>query len=129
MTNSSEGFIPEIETMDLSKIRDKQFVVGISTGNRDAFGMLISTLRGPYDFIEMIDVVRDMWFTQMNNAKVIILNKDFTQKLEWLDAKTIDYLISKGDQVIVEEFLLSPNYTCEVGIVRDQEETDGTLSG
>lgn len=122
MTDSSNGFIPQIENMDLSKLKDKTFAVSISTGNRDDRLCLITYLRGPFDFVEMVQFVSDLW-SELQHAKVYVLKKDIKSKLEWLDAKTIDYIIERHADIIMEEVLFSSDkpYTCEAGLIESEE--------
>ena len=58
----AEDFVAEFHEgeMDLSELYDKQFVVAVSTGDRNKCKHLASTLTGPYDFVEMVDLVADL---------------------------------------------------------------------
>lgn len=120
MTSSSENFVPEAENMDMSSLHDKVFVVGVNSGAPDEGYMLVKTIHGPYNFYEMVGEVGRMWAEQQDNAKVYILEKDFSKRSRWLDAKTIEYIQSKYMDIIMEG-VLSRNedtpFTCEAGIV------------
>jgi hypothetical protein len=123
MSSSTDNFIPEMETMDLSSLKNKTFAVAISSGPRDDKGFLPSTLRGSFNYLEMIDYVFNLWSTKADNAKVLVLNKSLSTKLEWLDAKTIDYIIEKAPLIIMEDMLLlESKFTCTAGLVEDSEE-------
>jgi hypothetical protein len=112
-----------MEHMDLSKLKNCVFTAAISTGDRDKSGLLVSTLRGPFDFHEMVEYVYDLWNKRMDNAKVVILNKKLEDKIEWLDAKTIDYIIAKAPDILLEEVLLmDKEFTCEAGVVTEAED-------
>jgi aspartokinase-like uncharacterized kinase len=117
--NTADDFNPHTEVMDISKLKDKTFIVGISSGDRDKVGIVSTTIRGPYNFLEMLDAVSHMWNSRMDHAKVIVLNKEVKTKTEWLDAKTVDYIIEKAADIALEEVLLSDDkeYTCEAGLV------------
>jgi hypothetical protein len=110
--------------MDLSKLKSKTFAVAISTGDRDKNGLLVSTLRGAFDFNEMVEYVYDLWSKRMDHAKVVVLSKKLEDKLEHLDAKTIDYIIAKAPDILLEDLLLvDREYTCEAGVVTEDEKT------
>lgn len=121
--STADDFIPQLETMDLSKLKDKTFAIGISTGDRDKNGLLVSTLRGAFNFSEMIEFVYDLWNKRMDHAKVVVLSKQMSDKLEWLDAKTVDYIIAKAPDILLEDILLTEQgFTCEAGIVVEKED-------
>lgn len=124
MTDSSHGFVPQIEHMDLSRLTDKTFAVSVSSGDRDKQHCVISALRGPFDFMEMVEYVADLWAKEMHHSKVYILNKEFKTKIEWLDAKTVDYIIERSTDIIMGETLLSEKepYTCVAGVESEADE-------
>ena len=117
--STADNFNAHTEVMDISSLKGKNFIVGISSGDRDKVGIVSSTIRGPYNFLEMIDAVSHMWISRMDHAKVIVLEKEVKTNTKWLDAKTVDYLIEKGADIALEEIFLSDEkeYTCEAGIV------------
>jgi len=119
MTNSSSSFIPQIENMDLSKLKDKTFTVAVSTGDRDKRDGLISTIRGPFNFHEMVEYVAELWANHMHHSKVYLMNPQFEKPIEWLDAKTIDYIIERSVDIIMEDVFLNENNetTCEAGVM------------
>jgi len=122
MPDSSEMFVPEIENMNLNDLKNKLFIVGVSTGSRDFSGVLPKTIRGPYNFLEMIGQVESMWSRDLNHPKVFILEKDRGEPSRWLDAKTVDYIIAKAAMICMEEIILKneEEFTCEAGIVSEQ---------
>jgi hypothetical protein len=126
MTNGV--FVPEIENMDLSKLKDKTFIAGVSSGDRNKPGIVSVSIKGPFTFLEMIDYVNELWSSRMDHAKVFILNKDINKRNEWLDSNTIDYLIEKHADIAIEEILLkSPEpFTCEAGIIGEDTNADKT---
>lgn len=119
--SSSDGFVPQAESMDLSALHDHQYVVAVSTGDRDDGKLLAKTMHGPYSFEEMVGEVGRMWREAQNNAKVYILERDPKVKPRWLDAKTIDYIQEKYIDIIMDKILSSDkeDFTCAAGIVSD----------
>jgi hypothetical protein len=120
--SSSDGFVPQIESMDLRSLYDQVFIVAVSTGARDDGRLLAKTIHGPYSFDEMIGEVGRMWNDSQDNAKVYILEKDYKKKPKWLDAKTIDYVQAKYVDIIMERMIGSEDkpYTIAAGVVEDQ---------
>ena len=47
---AGDDFVGELETMDLTELKDKQFLVSVSQGDRSKVKYLCSTIRGPYSF-------------------------------------------------------------------------------
>jgi hypothetical protein len=121
--SSSDGFVPQIESMDLRSLYDQIFIVAISTGARDDGRLLAKTIHGPYSFDEMVGEVGRMWNDSQDNAKVYVLEKDHKKKSKWLDAKTIDYIQAKYVDIIMERLIGSEDrsYTVEAGVVEDRE--------
>lgn len=121
--SSSDGFVPQIESMDLRSLYDQVFIVAISTGARDDGRLLAKTIHGPYSFDEMVGEVGRMWNDSQDNAKVYILEKDHSKKPKWLDAKTIDYIQTKYVDIIMERMIGSEDksYTVAAGVVEDRE--------
>ena len=120
--STADSFIPELESMDLTSLHGKTFCVAISTGDRDGMNLLPSTIRGPFEFCGMVEYVYDLWNSRLDHAKVMVLSKALSDKAQILDAKTIDYIISKAPDILLEEMLLkSPEpYTCAAGIVTEE---------
>lgn len=129
MSNTSENFIGEFENMDLSKIRDKTFIVAVNTDDYSLPKFLFRTMHGPYDFYEMIEEVGKMWLEHQHHAKVHILKKDRNERVEWLDANTIDYIEANWKDILCE-FLIDDTtdkkYTCEASTVVDDEDDKKT---
>lgn len=121
--SSSDGFVPQIESMDLRSLYDQVFIVAVSTGSRDDGRLLAKTIHGPYSFDEMLGEVGRMWNESQDNAKVYILEKDYKKKPKWLDAKTIDYIQAKYVDIIMERMIGSDDkpYTVVAGVVEDRE--------
>lgn len=121
--SSSDGFVPQIESMDLRSLYDHLFIVAISAGARDDGRLLAKTIHGPYSFDEMVGEVGRMWSDSQDNAKVYILEKDYKIKPKWLDAKTIDYIQAKYVDIIMERMIGSEDkpYTVAAGVVEDRE--------
>jgi hypothetical protein len=118
----SEEFLAEVEVMDLSHLKNSQFIVAVSTGDPKSFKLLASTIHGPYSFVEMLQEVGDLWATHQHHARVIILAKDVTSPVECLDENTVDYIECYYGDLIMEEMIdgaFSKEYTCQVGLLDD----------
>lgn len=117
------NIVPQIEEMDFSHLRDKSFIIGVSADNRDGPNVISRTIRGPFDFFEMLDSVHKLWVEKMYHAKVMILNKDFDSGLEWLDANTIDYIIDRYTDILLHETILvgDREHTCSAVVSREPE--------
>lgn len=118
---STDEFIADIETMDLSPLKDKMFLIAVSTGDRSKPKFLSTTVRGPYDFTEMCDEVGIMWEHQQHHAKVIMTQKDRNQPIKILDENTVDYIEAHYQDIITDAMLEGifdeKIYTCRAGIV------------
>lgn len=122
-----ENFLAEAEVMDLSKIKDKVFLVTISTGAPDDFKFLCSSVHGPYNFTEMLQEVGEMWQVHQHHAKVILLSKKQDERVQLLDANTVDYIECHYSDIIVEEMLggaFDKEFTCQAGLLQEEESTD-----
>ena len=82
---TGNDFIGEFESMDLSKLKDKVFMVSVNTGDRNKSKFLCSCARGPFNFTEMVEEVGSMWKNEQHHAKVVILEKDRNKSLRFLD--------------------------------------------
>jgi hypothetical protein len=123
---SGEDFIGEFEVMDLSDLKDKTFVVSISSGSRDKIKFLASAVRGPYTFAEMAEEVGMMWKNEQHHAKVVILEKDRTKSVKFLDENTTDYIEAHFTDIVTESMLDGvfddiKEYTCRAGLIEDAE--------
>src|ERR1035437_6501551 len=87
-----DNFLAEVEVMDLSGIKDEQFLVAVATGNPDGVKFLCSTIHGPYDFTSMVQEVTDTWNVHQHHCKVIICEKDVNKAVKMLDENTVDYI-------------------------------------
>jgi hypothetical protein len=124
-----DNFLAEVETMDLSKIKDEQFLVAIGTGDPNGVKFLCSTVHGPYAFVEMVQEVGDMWNTHQHHAKVIICNKDVNKAVRMLDENTIDYIECHHADIITDAMLggmfdIDKQFTCQVGLVDEEKSVD-----
>lgn len=124
----SDNFLAEAEVMDLSPIRDGTYMVAIGTGDPGTVKFLCSSIRGPYNFVEMVQEVGEMWVNHQHHAKVMIANKDSTKPLEMLDANTIDYIECHYTDIITEEMLGGAfdqkPFTCRAGTTARTAEKD-----
>ena len=128
--DAEEGFVAEFAHMDMSKLKDGSYCIAVSTGSPTAVKYLCTTLHGPYNFIEMVQEVGDMWTQHQHHPKVIVMNKDPKAKVAILDENTIDYIECHYNDIIVEasltDLLQTAPYTCEAGVVSEPEPTAGT---
>lgn len=123
-----ETFLGENEEMDLSPLHGKVFGVAVSNGVRDGTRFVSSTLLAPLDFYEMIEAVGNIFTKHMIHAKVMILNKNPTQKMKYLDECTIDFIEARHGDLMMDALLSGEltegkEYTCRAGFFED-EDTD-----
>jgi len=127
-----DNFLAEVEVMDLSPIREKVFLVAVGTGAPNKVKFLCSTIRGPYNFTEMVQEVGDMWTTHQHHAKVIVPSKDASQPVEILNENTIDYIECHYNDIITEEMLGGAfdekPFTCRAGTSNDTDHPDPRLA-
>jgi hypothetical protein len=102
---SKDNFLAEAAVMDLSPIREKQFMVAVATGQPDKVKFLCSTIHGPFNFTEMCQEVGEMWVNHQHHAKVILASKDSSKPVEILDENTTDYIECHYTDIITEEML------------------------
>lgn len=126
---SKDEFVAEAEVMDLSPIKNHQFLVAVATGPEDSVKFLCSTVHGPYNFVEMLQEVGDMWKEHQHHARVVILDKDAKNKVKILDANTIDYIELRYVDLITEEMLegafdADVEFTCQAGFLSEEESSD-----
>lgn len=122
LQDSSAGFMPEHEEMDLSELYDKQFIVSVNTGHRDDGGFLCRMVHGLFDFDEMVGEITRL-FQEGHNAKAVIINKDVKEKPKFLDAKTTDYIQSRAIDILMDRLLSSDkDYTCKATILEAREQ-------
>ena len=91
--------------MDFSYLRDKQFIVAVNTGPRNKAKLLASTIRGPFDFVEMCESVGAMYEREQHHAKVYVLEKSFEKGTFFLDEGTMDYIEAYWQDIVFEEEL------------------------
>jgi hypothetical protein len=103
----SEDFVAELMegAMDFSSIENEQFIVAVNTGNRNKQQLLASTIRGPFDFYEMVEAVGCMYEREAHHAKVYVLTKDFGKAPSFLDEGTIDYLEANWEDIVATGIL------------------------
>lgn len=116
-----DDFLGEFETMDLSDLKDKQFLVAINTGDPNGPKFVCSSIRGPFSFTEMCQAVGLMWREHQHHAKVVICEKDMSKYPKYLDSNTVDYIEAKFEDIITDALLeglldADKQYTCRAGI-------------
>lgn len=122
---SKENFLAEVEVMDLSDIKAEQFLVAVGTGDPKKVKFLCSTVHGPFNFVEMLQEVGDMWHAHQHHAKVVVLNKNSAEAVKMLDPNTIDYIECHYTDLITEEMLggaFDKKYTCKVALSQGDED-------
>ena len=123
-TESESAFLADNEHMDLSNIKDKSFVVAVGTGDPNGVKFLCSTVHGPYNFIDMVQEVGDMWQKNQHHAKAIILDKAAESKVLVLDGDTIEYIECHYNNILMEEALgggfdETKPYTCKAKTISE----------
>ena len=111
-------FIGEHESMDLSSLKDKLFLVAINSGDRGKGKFIQETSHGPYDFLEMVEEVSGMWLEYQHHSKVYVLSKNKKEPCQWLDYCTVDYIEAKAMDIVTNAFLagdFAQTYTCKAG--------------
>jgi hypothetical protein len=113
------AIIPAFENMDLTELKDKQFLISILTSKQDDVPYVSSLIKGPFSFYEMAEVCGDIWENKNRHPFVIIASKEFSEKIQYLDEDTIDYLESRWKDIVVDGFIediLQTDYTCKAGV-------------
>ena len=128
VVQDTENFIAEFEVMNLDELKTKTFLVAVSSGDRNGPKFVCSTVKGPYDFYEMVEQVGTMWRNQTHHAKVIVLDKDPKVKQQRLDENTTDYIEAHYDKIVVEGLLdgafEEKEYTCRASVLEDDGADD-----
>ena len=103
----SEDFCAELMqgTMDFSSIMNGQFIVAVNTGPRNKPAILASTMRGTFDFYEMVEAVGCMWEREQHHAMVYVLTKDFNKSSSFLDEGTVDYIEANWEDIVASGIL------------------------
>ena len=112
----SEDFCAELMegTMDFSSIEGAAFLVAVNTGDRNKPPLLASTMRGPFEFFEMVEAVGCMWEREQHHAIVYVLTKDFDKSSSFLDEGTIDYIEANWEDMVATGIL-------EAAIMQDDD--------
>lgn len=120
-----DNFIGAHAKMDLSELRDKQFVVAINTGDPANANFICRSMRGPYTLAEMAEAVGRMWQDEMHHAHVTVLQKDQKIKANWISPDVVDYIEQHFEDIIMDEFLgnFTGEFTCRAKIL-DQDPED-----
>jgi hypothetical protein len=82
-----------------------QFIVAVNTGPRNKPTILASTMRGPFDFYEMVESVGCMWEREQHHAMVYVLTKEFNKSSSFLDEGTIDYIEANWEEIVASGIL------------------------
>lgn len=122
-----DDFVGELETMDLSELKDKQFLVAVNQGDRSGVKFVCSTIRGPFSFEEMCESIGMMWKEHQHHGKAVVMQKDLAAKPVYLDENTVDYIEAHFQDIITESMLDGvfdddKDYTCRAGVVEGSNE-------
>lgn len=100
-----EDYCAELDgrKMNLEKLRDHSYMVAVSTGPRNKPKLLSSTIRGPFNFVEMVEAVGSMYEREQHHAKAFQLQRSFDEPIFFLDEGTIDYLEANWKDILFEE--------------------------
>ena len=126
-----ENFCGEFHDMDLSKLKDLTFIVGVSSGDRNKCKVLSSTIHGPYSFYEMVEEVGRTWKDHQHHVKPIILDKNSKKTPKFLDQGTVDYIEAHYFDIITSgmlggDFDEDKQFTCVAGITEADNYDDPT---
>lgn len=129
--NKDKDFVGEFEKMNLDELRNGTFLVAIGQGDREKGRFMSSTVRGPYDYFEMIEEVGYMWSQEQHHAKVIFVNKDREKPNKFLDTNTTDYIEANWEDLAAEILLMDDEaeYTCRAGINENDASEDPRTAG
>lgn len=124
---TGEDFVAEFETMDLSDLKDRLYVVAVNNGDRSGPKFVCSTIRGPYTFEEMCEQVGVMWRNHQHHAKVTVLEKNPEKGAKILDENTVDYIEAHYEDIVTESMLGGvfdeiKDYTCRANIIESANE-------
>lgn len=127
-----DDFIGEFETMNLSELKDKMFMVAVNQGDPEGVKFVCSTIRGPYTFEEMCESLGRMWREHQHHGKAIVCQKDPSAAPKYLDGNTVDYIEAHFEDIITESMLNGvfdevKDYTCRAGIV-DGDNSDNPFA-
>lgn len=100
--------------MDFDYLQDKSFIVAVSTGDRNKPKLLASTIRGPFDFYQMVEAVGCMYEREQHHAKVYTLTQSYEESVMFLDEGTIDYIEANWEDILTTGIL-------EAAIADDEE--------
>jgi hypothetical protein len=107
IVTQEEDYCAELDgrKIDFSKYLDRTFLVAVSTGKRNLPKLLASTMRGPFDFYEMVEAVGSMYRREQHHAKVYILEKSFEKGITFFDEGTVDYLEANWEDIVMTGIL------------------------
>ena len=116
-----DTFVGEFEEMDLSELYDKVFIVAINSGSRSDGKFICETMKGPYSFAEMVEVVSMAWNNEQHHLKVYALDNTEKGLSKWLDEPTIDFIEAKAADIVTDIVLsggcMDKKYTCRAGLL------------
>ena len=91
--------------IDFGNLVEKTFLVAVNTGDRNKPKLLASTMRGPFDFYEMVEAVGSMYQREQHHAKVYVLERSFDKGIAFLDEGTVDYMEANWQDIVTTGIL------------------------
>ena len=112
-------FLGESQSMDLSELKDKTFIVAVNSGDREKGKFICETIMGPFTFLEMVDEVNYMWQENLHHSKVYVISRDRREPPRFLDVCTCDFIEARAVDIATEAFIEGTlgEYTCKAGLV------------
>lgn len=110
--------------MDFSELEDKQFIVAVSTGERNSPKILASTMCGPYDFLSMVETVGKVYVDHQHHCKAYILQPVYGKRAKMLDAGTIDFIEAHYESIIFDHTFIdaiSQDKPLKAGLIESDE--------
>ena len=124
---SSADFIGELETMDMTELLDKTFIVFQRSVDSRIDSIAASTASGPYTFLEMVETVGLFYKSYVAHLTVGVVTKNVTEPMLVLSDETIDYIEANYLDIIAQHSLGLPDpaeYTCKAKLLSLDGEYD-----
>lgn len=121
-----ENFVGDFEEMNLAELQGHMYGVAIGLGSRDSTRFVCESLMAPLDFWRMIEAVGTIYKEQQIHAKAFILKSGLSDKMNYLDEFTIDFIEARYLDLLAEGLLNgslddSKEFTCKAGFIQDEE--------
>ena len=119
-TGNKDDFVGEFEEMNLEELKDKQFLLAVGTGDPTKSQVLGSTISGPFNFIDMVNHVGELFAQNTYTAKVFLAKNNPLSGSTMLDPCVIDFIQAKYEDILFDAVLdgtIDKEYTCKAGFV------------